>query len=138
MRLTDVNPDGCWLWKGGTAGRTPGYGVININGRQTKAHRVSYELHVGPIPEGLVIDHLCRNTLCVRPDHLEPVTNKVNTARGVGPSGDTAKARRTHCPQGHPYDDKHIDRGARFCRRCKNDYSNRWYARKRREKRQAS
>jgi hypothetical protein len=121
--------DCCWLWLGGIDGG--GYGLIRVDGRLTKAHRVSYELHVGPIPDGMHMDHLCRVRLCVRPDHLEPVTNKENTARGIGPSGDAAKAARTHCPQGHPYDEVHIDRGARFCRRCKNDYSNRWYARRR-------
>ncbi|HEY7824270.1 MAG TPA: HNH endonuclease signature motif containing protein [Acidimicrobiia bacterium] len=73
----------CWEWIGATAGN--GYGKINVKGRDHYpefAHRVGWELLVGPIPDGLVIDHLCRNTLCVNPDHLEPVTHKVNVRRG--------------------------------------------------------
>ncbi len=69
--------DGCWGW----AGRIDGAGY----GRWSRhlAHRLSYEFHVGPIPEGLVIDHLCRNRSCVNPVHLEVVTQKVNVRRGV-------------------------------------------------------
>lgn len=71
----------CWLWTG--ARNAKGYGTIRDGKRQRNAHRVAYELFVGPIPAGLVIDHLCRTRNCVRPDHLDPVTNQVNVKRGT-------------------------------------------------------
>lgn len=96
-----------------------GYGAISVDGKQRPAHRVSYELFA-PIPEGLVLDHLCRNPPCINPNHLEPVTDRVNILRGVGCMADYA--RRTHCPKGHPYDEKNTwvtKVGARRCRACK-------------------
>lgn len=73
--------NGCWNWTGGT---TKGYGSFSAVGRKkVYAHRFSWELHRGPIPDGLVIDHLCRNTRCVNPDHLEPVTQLENVRRAV-------------------------------------------------------
>jgi hypothetical protein len=81
------------------------------------AHRLSYEHHVGPIPDGLQIDHTCRNRKCVNPEHLEPVTNAENTTRQ-----DHAERRKTHCPKGHPYDEAntYVDpSGARRCRACR-------------------
>ena len=70
----------CWSWTG--AKNDQGYGQIRVDGRIVYAHRFSYELHLGSIPSGLQIDHLCRNRGCVRPDHLEPVTSAENTHRG--------------------------------------------------------
>jgi hypothetical protein len=93
-----VNREGnCWEWLGR---RTPeGYGTISHKGRPVGAHVVSFTLHKGPIPRGLVIDHLCRNRWCVNPDHLEAVTNRENVLRGNSPS---AVIRRTGiCGQGH-------------------------------------
>lgn len=109
---------GCWNW---TAARDKlGYGYFGISrSKNVMAHRWSYEHHVGPIPEGLVIDHLCRNASCVNPAHLEPVTQRENILRGTSPMAH--QARRTHCPQGHPYDEinTYIDaKGMRHCRRC--------------------
>lgn len=79
----------CWEWLGRVDRH--GYGSYRRNiSRQTVhwlAHRVTYELLVGPIPDGLVIDHLCRNRACVNPSHMEPVTGRVNTQRGVGVGG---------------------------------------------------
>lgn len=72
--------DGCWDWTGATI---RGYGAFRYQGKVAYAHRVAYELLAGPIPDGLTIDHLCRNPLCVRPDHLEPVTQGENTRRAV-------------------------------------------------------
>jgi hypothetical protein len=74
-----VQPNGCITW-GGTCDRY-GYGRFKLNGRMDKAHRVAYELFVGPIPAGLVIDHLCRHRACVNPQHLEAVTQTVNIQR---------------------------------------------------------
>ena len=72
---------GCWTFRGG---RTHGgYGVFHFCGRLTRAHRLAYELVVGPIPDDLVLDHLCRNAVCVNPAHLEPVTSGENTRRGL-------------------------------------------------------
>jgi hypothetical protein len=73
---------GCWLWKQSTT--TTGYGRYRVSGRNDPAHRVAYEYAVGPIPEGLVLDHLCRNKRCVNPAHLEPVTQHENILRAWG------------------------------------------------------
>lgn len=79
----DLGP--CWIW---LAGKSGGYGNIYVGGkcRCRPAHVVAYEATKGPVPEGLILDHLCRNRACVNPDHLEPVTNRVNTMRGVSPA----------------------------------------------------
>ncbi len=71
---------GCWIWK--RAKTSTGYGHLTINNKQVLAHRFVYEKYKGTIPEGLTLDHLCRNTLCVNPDHLEPVTHAMNCRRG--------------------------------------------------------
>lgn len=107
---------GCWNWLGGLAGR--GYGTFWDGARPVYAHRFSYEVHKGPIPEGLTVDHLCRNPRCVNPDHLEAVTLRENLLRG-----DTIPARNartTHCPKGHEYtkDNTYVVRERRICRTC--------------------
>lgn len=92
--------NGCWLWTAAHVQEPKPYGQFWYEGRKVLAHRFSYELLVGPIPEGLEIDHLCRVHRCVNPAHLEPVTRSVNILRGRNPCRE-----RTHCPHGHPYDE---------------------------------
>lgn len=110
----------CWEW---TAYKMPnGYGRFGLDGKMPLAHRVAYELEVGEIPVGLQIDHLCRNRGCVRPDHLEPVTQAENIRRGEGAG--VQNARKTHCPQGHEYDEANTyntSGGHRLCRACNRD-----------------
>lgn len=112
---------GCWLWTG--AMYKNGYGYVYVLGRnRTGAHRAVYEKLVGPIPRGLVLDHLCRNPRCVNPGHLEVVTRRVNNLRGVGINA--RYAARTHCDRGHLLP---VDRvGFKQCRECL-----RWHDRKR-------
>lgn len=82
MRYVAVSDDGCWLWSGQlTNGARGGYGRFVFKHRRTVAHRVSYELFVGAVPEGLELDHLCRVRRCVNPAHLEPVTRAENSRR---------------------------------------------------------
>ncbi len=92
--------DECWLFTGPVG---DGYGRIWVNGQRKYAHVAAYEQIHGHVPEGLVIDHLCRNRSCVNPAHLEPVTNRENVLRGNGITA--VNARKTHCVHGHPFDD---------------------------------
>jgi hypothetical protein len=107
---------GCWEWTG--LRNSAGYGLIRSGQRRLMAHRALYEFLVDPVPEGLEMDHLCRNRKCVNPDHLEPVTHRVNMLRGQTlPAANVAK---TECPRGHPYDglNTRLWRGQRHCREC--------------------
>ena len=115
---------GCWLWNG--SGRGPYYGKFAIKKNSFMAHRVSYELFKGKIPDGLEIDHVCRNRICVNPDHLEPVTRKENHARSIaaGAHSSLVGKNKTHCPHGHEYtrENTYIDQsGWRECRACNRD-----------------
>lgn len=106
----------CWEWTGAT--QSGGYGNLMVGGRATKAHRVAYELLVGPIPDGLVIDHLCRNRACVNPDHLEPVTQAENVRRGD--SKMARNAAQVRCHNGHKLSGENlrVDSYGRHCRAC--------------------
>lgn len=124
-------PQGCWFLDGKHV-RPDGYVCVDRDGTKAFAHRWSYEKHVGPIPAGHDLDHLCHTAdtscpggrtcphrACIRPDHLEPVPSRVNTLRGRGVAA--KHAATTHCPAGHPYDTAntllHRD-GKRRCRTC--------------------
>ncbi len=110
---------GCWEWQGYVDKK--GYGKLWVGGRSGRrlaAHRASYAVFAGPIPDGLVIDHLCRNTRCINPDHLEPVPQRTNLLRGESPM---ATARRTGlCKRGHVRAADTVDRHG-HCYRCQAD-----------------
>lgn len=130
-----INEDtGCWEWQGAKNAR--GYGRIampsgKMGGYRDSTHRVSYEEYVGPIPDGMVLDHLCRNPSCCNPEHLEAVTQKVNLRRGD--TFQAANLLKTHCPHGHEYTPENTRRVARGrrCRACERRRSNEHNARKR-------
>lgn len=106
---------GCFIWMGALSHN--GYGMMAVSGANKKvvyAHRAAYEHFIGPIPDGLDLDHKCRMRCCVNPDHLEPVTRKENLRRGV------RKSLQTHCKFGHLLSGKNLvpDKKGRRCRIC--------------------
>lgn len=119
---------GCWPWTGGkTAG---GYGELRTEDGTAYAHRVSVQLSGREIPAGMEPDHLCRNRACVNPAHLEVVTHRANTLRGVSPAA--INATKTHCLRGHLFDEANTYRdrdGHRGCRRCHSIQENTRYHR---------
>jgi len=124
---------GCWIWIGPVS--TSGYGLFKKSNQSKNqmAHRYSYEAVNGEILEGLVIDHLCRKKLCVNPNHLEAVTQSINSLRGLKPQQNKDKAaKRTHCNYGHELTPEnilisHCKRGdARSCRECKRISWRKW------------
>lgn len=124
--LVDKTDKGCWMWRG--AATKLGYGLTKMNGRTVLAHRASYIHHRGEIEKQLVLDHLCRNRKCVNPEHLEPVTQKENVRRGAGWMSETLRnpTHRTHCDQGHQWDETNTiwrprrdGRTTRLCRACR-------------------
>lgn len=120
IRRRELSDDGCWIWLGSQT--TQGYGSIWFQGGMRRVHRVAYEAWIGPIPEGLVLDHLCRVKICFNPEHLEPVTIRENTTRGDLATGQrNNNGRKTHCPRGHAYEGDNLylnPNGARACREC--------------------
>ncbi|AGY47183.1 HNH endonuclease [Clavibacter phage CN1A] len=112
--------DTCWLW---TASKnSKGYGRIKVGKRYVAAHRVAYQMEVGPIPEGLQLDHVKArgyvNRHCVKPAHLEPVTARVNIARGNGIA--SQNARKTHCLRDHEFtkENTYLIGTRRQCKTC--------------------
>lgn len=147
MILTDVEAarfwskvrksDGCWLWTAATQSR--GYGSVGIDGRVYSAHRIAYLTLVGPIPDGLTINHICGVKRCVRPDHLEAVTYAENNqhAHDTGLAAPSplsqTNAAKIACPAGHFYSDANTytnPKGHRQCRTCKRESDRRGRARR--------
>lgn len=125
----------CWIWTG-SINPVNGYSHTYWGGHTNSGHRAAYEMLVGPIPEGLQLDHLCRVRACVNPDHLEPVTARENVRRS--PSALIARfGTRTHCSAGHEYTEantliRHQAKGVfRQCRECSRTYSKRAYTKRR-------
>lgn len=120
LRRSHLLPNGCRVWVGFLRN---GYGLVRRPnwGKIQAVHRVAYETWVGPIPEGLTIDHLCRNRACIEPTHLEAVPIGVNVKRG--------KAAQTHCKNGHPFEGSNLQiapNGWRNCRTCRRDITARY------------
>ncbi len=114
----ELSPKKCWNWKGGIDSK--GYGRFYYKGNTRPAHRIAYILLVGKFPEELTVDHLCKNTKCINPSHMEVVTQSVNTLRSNNPMA--LNARKTHCFKGHkftPENTYHFSyRKGRQCRVC--------------------
>ena len=128
---THVDAHGCWVWDRWKCHQ--GYGRASIGGGSTKtvvAHRVAYEVFVGPIPEGLTLDHLCRNRACVNPYHMDPVTHRVNILRGEGACA--RNARKTHCKRGHEFtpENTYWSARGRGCLTCRREADRKRYERR--------
>lgn len=123
-----VTSAGCWEWTGATNGYR--YGMLFVHGRRYYAHRLSYQLAAETIPARYVVDHLCENTLCFNPEHLEAVTHQENIRRA------SKVGAKTHCVHGHAYTPENTyvtPAGARQCRNCNKRRSQITNARRRRE-----
>lgn len=107
---------GCWNWTGHTHSKE-GYGHLRHKGKKILAHRFSFELHGNRLEPGMVIDHICRNRLCVNPKHLRMVTREINSLENsIGASA--INAQKTHCPRGHELVAAYFTKEGRLRRRC--------------------
>ncbi len=116
-----INEAGCWQWLASKC--SSGYGTFGLNYKTLLAHRISYTLHKGLIPENMVLDHLCRKRACVNPHHLEAVTEQTNILRGNGVSA--KRALQTHCKNGHEFSpvNTYVYKNRRQCRICINRFT---------------
>lgn len=132
MAKVKVLPSGHWMWTASVASEGR-YGAFYYGGRVRPAHVASWMMFRGPIPDGLTdVDHLCRKTLCVNPEHLEPKTHRHNVL--VGDSPQAINAAKTHCIHGHEFTDANTiwrtdARGGRECRACRSTEMRRQSAR---------
>lgn len=115
-RITKDAVTGCWNWT--WCASHDGYGLLSIGGRHYYAHRLSYELFVGPIPEGLTVDHKCHNTSCINPDHLRPATMRDNIVKFGKTNACAVNSRRTHCKHGHQFNRENTKIRPNGSRRC--------------------
>lgn len=127
---------GCWIWQG----HLNPYGKMLVKSKRIPAHVFSYELLVGPIPDGLVLDHLCRNPSCVNPRHVEPVTQRENIIRSPIAVA-TGNIRKSHCVNGHPLIEGNLyinPQGHRICLQCRRRVDSERYARNTEARKKAS
>lgn len=118
----EVEPGGCWRWTAAICHY--GYGAIRYERRTRRAHRLVYELLVGPIPDGHELHHRCERRDCVNPEHLEPLTSAAHRALLAGGTRPRARRRPAACPHGHAYDEANTSvraDGSYFCRTCHRD-----------------
>ncbi|UVF62330.1 HNH endonuclease [Nitrososphaeria virus YSH_462411] len=115
MNMVDKTGN-CWEWVGSK--NWLGYGQFSFYGKTTATHRLSYQHYKGEIPDGMVLDHLCRVRHCINPEHLEVVTNKENILRGRGATANNSK--KTHCKNGHEFNEEntYYRKKGRDCREC--------------------
>lgn len=118
--------DGCWLWTASTF--TDGYGKFKFDGKNRRAHRMSWIMENGEIPDGMVVLHSCDTPLCVNPAHLSLGTPKDNTQDMIKKNRQHNQIK-THCPRGHEYDIANKN-GSRACRNCRNEAWRKMYARR--------
>lgn len=121
LKKLTIDPETkCWIWHGAKTGTHGQYGGFHYDGRMQQSHRAIWQMKIGPIPEGLTIDHVvCKNTLCQNVEHMELVTRGVNSLRGTGAAGENS--RKTHCPRGHEYNEENTritPQGFRACKQC--------------------
>lgn len=131
MRYIRISENGCWNWTGYIKRpykpkKDLPYGHFSVESKPVRAHRWAYEYFIGRIPKDLELDHLCKNTICVNPKHLEPVTRKVNFERSDAIS--KINGMKTHCKRGHEFTpentykikNKNRENPSRMCRTCQN------------------
>lgn len=124
----------CWLWTGGLRSKNSPYGCWRENGKSVLAHRVAYEMTIGLIPEKLTVDHLCKNTECVNPSHMELVTLSENVKRSKpwlkgGEMSTKLQLAKLACPKGHAYSEENTYKTSkqRHCKTCRNEAQKRAY-----------